>query len=302
MSEEAKITFGCAPIAWTNDDMPELGKENTFEQCISEMALAGYTGTEIGTKYPRDPETLKRYLEPRNLRVASAWFSSFLTTKPFQETKQAFIEHRDFLHAMGAKVIVVSEQGHSVQGQMTTPVFKEKPVFTDSDWDKLTQGLEALGELAHEKGMEIVYHHHMGTGVQTTEEIDRLMGNTSPEKVSLLFDTGHLVFSGENPIEIYRKYQTRIKHIHFKDIRELVAEEVKLNQDSFLEAVKKGVFTVPGDGMINFAPIMEVIVESGYNGWIVVEAEQDPAKANPFEYALKAKKYINQLLLQKELV
>ncbi|WP_066048508.1 myo-inosose-2 dehydratase [Robertmurraya korlensis] len=302
MLEEAKITFGCAPIAWTNDDMPELGKENTFEQCISEMALAGYTGTEIGTKYPRDPETLKRYLEPRNLRVASAWFSSFLTTKPFQETKQAFIEHRDFLHAMGAKVIVVSEQGHSVQGQMSTPVFKEKPVFTDSDWNKLTQGLEALGELAHEKGMEIVYHHHMGTGVQTTEEIDRLMGNTSPEKVSLLFDTGHLVFSGENPIEIYRKYQTRIKHIHFKDIRELVAEEVKLNQDSFLEAVKKGVFTVPGDGMINFAPIMEVIVESGYKGWIVVEAEQDPAKANPFEYALKAKKYINQLLLQKELV
>lgn len=302
MSEEAKITFGCAPIAWTNDDLPELGKENTFEQCISEMALAGYTGTEIGNKYPRDPQTLKRYLEPRNLQVASAWFSSFLTTKPFQETKEAFIEHRDFLHAMGAKVIVVSEQGHSVQGQMSTPVFKEKPMFSDSDWDKLTQGLEALGEIAHEKGMDIVYHHHMGTGVQTTAEIDRLMANTCPEKVSLLFDTGHLVFSGENPIEIYHKYQTRIKHVHFKDIRELVAEEVKQNQDSFLNAVKKGVFTVPGDGMINFAPIMKVIVESGYKGWIVVEAEQDPAKANPFEYALKAKKYINQLLLQKELV
>lgn len=302
MSEEAKITFGCAPIAWTNDDMPELGKENTFEQCISEMALAGYTGTEIGNKYPRDPDTLKKYLEARNLRVASAWFSSFLTTKPYEETKQAFIAHRDFLHAMGAKVIVVSEQGHSVQGQMDTPVFKEKPVFTDSDWAKLTQGLEALGELAQEKEMEIVYHHHMGTGVQTTEEIERLMENTAPEKVSLLFDTGHLVFSGENPIEIYRKYQSRIKHIHFKDIREVVAEEVKNNQDSFLHAVKKGVFTVPGDGMIDFAPIMEAIIESGYEGWIVVEAEQDPSKANPFEYALKAKKYINELLSQKQLV
>ena len=298
MVSETKIKFGCAPIAWTNDDMPELGGENTFEQCISEMALAGYTGTEIGNKYPRDPETLKNYLELRNLQVASAWFSALLTTKPFEETKQAFIEHRDFLHAMGAKVIVVSEQGHSVQGQMDTPVFKEKPVFTDAEWVKLTQGLEALGDLAHEKGMEIVYHHHMGTGVQTTAEIERLMENTSPEKVSLLFDTGHLVFSGEDPIEIYRKYQSRIKHVHFKDIRETVAKEVKENQDSFLTGVKKGVFTVPGDGIIDFAPIMKAITESGYKGWIVVEAEQDPAKANPFEYALKGRKYIEQLMPQ----
>ncbi|KON86394.1 inosose dehydratase [Sporosarcina globispora] len=302
MTAETKIQFGCAPIAWTNDDMPELGGENTFEQCISEMALAGYTGTEIGNKYPRDPETLKKYLDLRNLRVASAWFSAFLTTKPFEETKQAFLEHRDFLHAMGAKVIVVSEQGHSVQGQMDTPVFKGKPVFTDTDWDKLTHGLEALGELANEKGMEIVYHHHMGTGVQTTTEINRLMENTAADKVSLLFDTGHLVFSGENPIEIYQKYQSRIKHIHFKDIRESVAKEVKDNQDSFLTGVKKGVFTVPGDGMIDFDPIMKAISESGYEGWIVVEAEQDPAKANPFEYALKGRRHIDQLMPQKQLI
>lgn len=303
MQSFEKIKFGCAPIAWTNDDLPELGKENTFEQCISEMALAGYTGTEIGNKYPKDSETLKRYLEPRNLQVASAWFSAFLTTKPFEETKQAFIQHRDFLHAMNAKVIVVSEQGRSIQGQMDTPLFKEKPVFTDAEWDLLTQGLEALGELAHEKGMEIVYHHHMGTGVQTTAEIERLMENTSPEKVSLLFDTGHLVFSGENPLEIFHKYQSRIKHIHFKDIRELMAKEVKEQNDSFLTGVKKGVFTVPGDGMIDFHPIMNAIVESGYEGWIVVEAEQDPAKANPFEYALKARKYIDELIVNsKQLV
>ncbi|ETI69918.1 myo-inosose-2 dehydratase [Neobacillus vireti] len=302
METSKKIKFACAPIAWTNDDMPELGKENTFEQCVSEMALAGYSGTEIGNKYPRDPGTLKRYLELRNLQVASAWFSSFLTTKPFEETKQAFIEHRDFLHAMGAKVIVVAEQGRSIQGQMDTPVFKDKPVFTDAEWDLLTHGLEALGELAHEKGMEIVYHHHMGTGVQTTEEIERLMEHTAADHVSLLFDTGHLVFSGENPLAIFNKYQSRIKHIHFKDIREEMAKEVKEQNDSFLTGVKKGVFTVPGDGMIDFHPIMDAIVESGYEGWIVVEAEQDPAKANPFEYALKARKYIDELLLNKELV
>ena len=248
-----QIQLAIAPIAWTNDDMPELGSENTFEQCISEMAL--------------DPEVLEQYLNIRGLKVASAWFSAFLTTKPFEETAEAFKAHRDFLHAMGAKVIVVAEQGHSIQGIMTAPVFDDKPVFTDEEWKKLAEGLEKLGDLAHEKDMEIVYHHHMGTGVQTTEEIDRLMEMTDPDKVKLLFDTGHLVFSGENPIAVYNRHQDRIK----------------------------GVFTVPGDGMIDFTPIWTAIHASDYEGWIVVEAEQDPAKANPFEYAVKARSYIREV-------
>lgn len=290
-----QIQLAIAPIAWTNDDMPELGSENTFEQCISEMALAGFTGTEIGNKYPKDPEVLEQYLSIRGLKVASAWFSAFLTTKPFEETAEAFKAHRDFLHAMGAKVIVVAEQGHSIQGIMTAPVFDDKPVFTDEEWKKLAEGLEKLGDLAHEKDMEIVYHHHMGTGVQTTEEIDRLMEMTDPDKVKLLFDTGHLVFSGENPIAVYNRHKDRIKHIHFKDIRQETAEEVEKEKDSFLNGVKKGVFTVPGDGMIDFTPIWTAIHASDYEGWIVVEAEQDPAKANPFEYAVKARSYIREV-------
>ena len=290
-----QIQLAIAPIAWTNDDMPELGSENTFEQCISEMALAGFTGTEIGNKYPKDPEVLEQYLNIRGLKVASAWFGAFLTTKPFEETAEAFKAHRDFLHAMGAKVIVVAEQGHSIQGIMTAPVFDDKPVFTDEEWKKLAEGLEKLGDLAHEKDMEIVYHHHMGTGVQTTEEIDRLMEMTDPDKVKLLFDTGHLVFSGENPIAVYNRHQDRIKHIHFKDIRQETAEEVEKEKDSFLNGVKKGVFTVPGDGMIDFTPIWTAIHASDYEGWIVVEAEQDPAKANPFEYAVKARSYIREV-------
>lgn len=289
------IRLGIAPIAWTNDDMPELGAENTFEQTISEMALAGFTGTEIGNKYPKDPEVLKKYLDIRGLSVASAWFSAFLTTKPYEETAEAFKKHRDFLHAMGAKVIVVSEQGHSVQGQMDVPVFDKKPIFTDEEWEKLTKGLEKLGDLAAEKGMAIVYHHHMGTGVQTTPEIKRLMDNTDPNKVSLLFDTGHLVFSGEDPLKIYETYHDRIKHIHFKDIRKEYAEKVKADHQSFLVGVKEGVFTVPGDGMIDFVPIMKAILDANYEGWIVVEAEQDPAKANPFEYAVKARNYIKKI-------
>ncbi|OJG70088.1 inosose dehydratase [Enterococcus phoeniculicola] len=295
MNAMGTIRLAMAPIAWTNDDLPELGAENTFEQTISEMALAGFVGTEIGNKYPKNPSILENYLSIRGLSVASAWFSTFLTTKPYEVTAKAFIQHRDFLHAMGAKVIVVSEQGQSIQGQIATSVFDKKPKFTVADWEKLTTGLEKLGTLAAEKEMAIVYHHHMGTGVQTTEEITYLMEHTNPEMVSLLFDTGHLVFSGEDPLEIFHLYKERIKHIHFKDVRKEVAQNVKQQKESFLTGVKKGVFTVPGDGMIDFVPIMNKIIESNYSGWIVVEAEQDPSQANPFEYAVKARKYIKEI-------
>ena len=286
------IRYACAPIAWTNDDMPELGNENSFEQCISEMALAGYEGTEIGNKYPRDPAILKDYLEPRGLSVASAWLSLYLTSAPFEETKKAFIEHRDFLYELGAKVIVVSEQGNSIQGKLDKALFKDKPIFTEEEWACLTDGLEKLGTLAHEKDMEIVYHHHMGTGVQTTEEIDELMNRTSKANVSLLFDTGHLIVSGEDPIAIFNKYEDRIKHIHFKDVRQEVKEVIDKERQCFLEGVRKGMFTVPGDGIIDFEPILDMIFRSNYSGWIVVEAEQDPSIANPFIYAKKAKEYM----------
>lgn len=297
MFKENQVKLAIAPIAWTNDDMPELGSEVTFEQCISEMALAGYKGSEVGNKYPRDTDVLKKALSLRGLEIASAWFSSFLTTKPFEETISAFIQHRDFLHEMGAKVIVVSEQGKSIQGQMETPLFENKPVFTEEEWQLLLEGLPLLGDLASEKGMKIVYHHHMGTGVQTTEEISRLMEGTAPEKVSLLYDTGHLVFSGDDHLEVLTKYIDRIHHVHLKDVRVEVAKRVHEEKLSFLQAVKQGVFTVPGDGSIDYKPVFEILSKAGYKGWFVVEAEQDPAVANPFEYALMARDYINNQLL-----
>jgi inosose dehydratase len=286
------IKLGIAPIAWTNDDMPELGQENTFEQCISEMALAGFVGSEVGNKYPRDTAVLKKALKLRDLEIASAWFSAYLTTKPLQETVEAFIQHRDFLFEMGAKVIVVSEQGHSIQGLMETPLFEQKPVFTNEEWSRLANGLNYLGNLANERDMKVVYHHHMGTGVQTTEEINTLMEITDPALVSLLFDTGHLVFSGENPMLILEKHISRIQHVHLKDIRRDVVDRVKDEKLSFLQAVKAGAFTVPGDGEINFVPVFRFLAEQGYKGWFVVEAEQDPSIANPFEYAVKARQYI----------
>lgn len=291
----SNIKWGCAPIAWTNDDMPELGAQNTFEQCISEMSLAGYEGTEIGNKYPKNTDELSEYLEMRNLEVASAWFSSFITTRPFEEVKNEFIEHRDFLHHLGAKVIVVSEQGHSIQKEIKTPVFGKKPRLNSDDWNLLMKGLESLGELANEKNMKLVYHHHMGTVIQTTNEIDQLMHDTNPDKVSLLYDTGHLVCSGEDPLNVLQNHFSRVHHIHFKDIREGKKQEALENKYSFLQAVKEGIFTVPGDGDIDFQPIMNYITEHQYKGWIVVEAEQDPAVYNPFVYAKKAKEYIDNI-------
>ena len=289
------IKLGICPIGWTNDDMPDLGKENTFQQCVSEMALAGFKGCEMGGKFPKDVAELKKALDLRGLQVASAWFSSFLTTKPYEETAKEFIKHRDFLNAMGAKVVVVAEQGNSIQGQLDTPLFAKKPHNTEEEWKKVCEGLNKLGALAAEKGMKLVYHHHMGTGVQTTEEIDRLMENTDPNLVYLLFDTGHLVCSGEDPVAVLKKYINRIKHVHLKDVRPEILEKVKKENLSFLDGVRMGMFTVPGDGCIDFKPIYDILFENGYEGWTMVEAEQDPSIANPLEYAIKARKYINEV-------
>lgn len=294
MFNEHRVKLGIAPIAWTNDDMPELGERNTFEQCISEMALAGFKGSEVGNKYPRDPDVLQHALQLRGLEIASAWFSSYFTTRPYSETADQFIVHRDFLYAMGAKVIVVSEQGHSIQGEMDTPLFSQKPVFTDKEWDQLSEGLSILGRLAAEKDMIVVYHHHMGTGVQTAAEINRLMEMTDPKEVSLLYDTGHLAFADEDPLKVLHAHLNRIQHVHLKDIRKETVQKVKTEGLSFLQAVKAGAFTVPGDGSIDFRPIFTTLAASDYKGWFIVEAEQDPALADPLEYALKARRYIKE--------
>ncbi|WP_196598659.1 myo-inosose-2 dehydratase [Pectinatus frisingensis] len=290
-----KIQLGICPIGWTNDDMPDLGKENTFEQCISEMALAGFTGCEIGGKFPHDAVVLKKALALRNLSIASAWFSSYLTTRPYTETAEAFIKHRDFLHEMGAKVIVVSEQGNSIQGQINTPLFANKPHYTEEQWKFVPEGLNKLGKLAKEKDMILVYHHHMGTGVQTETEIDRLMELTDPDLVYLLYDSGHLVCSGEDHLRVLDKYIGRIKHVHLKDVRKGIVEKVKNENLSFLKGVRMGMFTVPGDGDIDFRPIFDILNKNNYSGWALVEAEQDPAVANPLEYALKAHEYVEKI-------
>ena len=293
MFDKNKVKLGIAPIAWTNDDMPDLGKENTFEQCVSEMALAGFTGSEVGNKYPKDPEVLKKALELRGVEICNQWFSSFLITKPFEEVEKEFRAQLTFLKAMGAKVIGASEQSHSVQGQMDTPVFGHKYEMNDHEWDTFCTGMNKLGKIAKEEyGIALTFHHHMGTVVQSLAEVDRMMENTDPEYVSLLFDTGHFTYCGEDPLEVVKKYVHRIKHVHLKDIRPEVVEQVKKENMSFLAGVRAGAFTIPGDGCINYDQIFKVLEDAGYEGYMVVEAEQDPAKANPLEYAIRARKFI----------
>lgn len=295
MLDRNKVKLAIAPIGWTNDDMPELGAENTFEQCISEMALAGFVGSEVGNKYPKDTKVLKKALDLRGLQICNAWFSTYFTTKDENTVIEEFIKHRDFLYEMGAKVIGCSEQGHSIQG-LELPIFEQKPIFTDEEWDKVIKGYNKLAELAEEKGMKVSLHHHMGTGIQTPEEIDRFMESTK-DNVYLLFDTGHIYFSEgsqEAVDKLIDKYIDRIAHIHLKDVRRKVMERVKAERWSFLKGVREGVFTVPGDGDINFDHVFDVVEKSGYEGWLVVEAEQDPSKANPFEYAVKARNFIRE--------
>lgn len=293
MFDKNKVKLGIAPIAWTNDDMPDLGKENTFEQCVSEMALAGFTGSEVGNKYPKDPEVLKKALELRGVEICNQWFSSFLITKPFEEVEKEFRAQLAFLKAMGAKVIGASEQSHSVQGQMDTPIFGHKYEMNDEEWDTFCTGMNKLGKIAKEEyDIALTFHHHMGTVVQSLAEVDRMMENTDLEYVSLLFDTGHFTYCGEDPLEVVKKYVHRIRHVHLKDIRPEVVEQVKKENMSFLAGVRAGAFTIPGDGCINYDPIFKVLEDAGYEGYMVVEAEQDPAKANPLEYAIRARKFI----------
>jgi inosose dehydratase len=289
------IQLGIAPIAWSNDDLHELGANISFEQCISEMAEAGYDGSEVGHKYPRDPEILKKALAKYNLRIASQWFSSFFTTQPKEYTIPKFVEHMEFLKAMGCQVIVVAECGGAIHGDLSKPVFDAKPVLDSEGWKRLADGLNELGRIANQNGMKVVYHHHMGTVVQTREEIDMLMQKTDPNLVYLLADTGHLYFAGGDPVKLFEDYMPRIKHIHLKDIRKPVLEKLKVQKWSFLKGVLEGVFTVPGDGAIDYRPIAKIIEKSNYEGWFIVEAEQDPAKANPLEYAKKARKYIHDV-------
>ena len=293
---EDGIKVGIAPINWCNDDIPELGGDISLERCLSEMRAAGYVGTELGHKFPKGKRELIALLNNNQLSLASAWQSTFFIQNSDLKAELSRLEKRvQLLSAVGAKLVNLAECSGAVHNKKNIPL-SQRPVFTNSHWKRLVEGLNRAGEICRSYGMRAAYHHHMGTGVQTLAEIDRLLQATDPDLLFLCADTGHLYFAGADPLSVFETYIDRIAHIHLKDVREKVFLKMKTRDHSFLQSVLAGIFTVPGDGTINFDPLLDHVQKSGYQGWLIVEAEQDPEKANPFDYAQLARRYINKSL------
>ena len=278
------ILYGTNPIAWTNDDDRSLGAHISLEQCLDETAKIGFDGIEKGHKFPQDPEGLKAVLEPRGLKYVSGWHSLNLLVNSVEDEKKAMQPALDLLNAMGAKVIIVCETSNAIHGDDGKPV-NDRPKLADDKWADFGAGVEALAQYAADQGIALVYHHHMGTIVETEDEIDRLMENIGPA-AKLLLDTGHCLFGGGDPARLAARHIGRVGHIHAKNVRPAIARQVRDENLSFLEGVRRGVFTVPGDaeGGVDFASVLKIAAKVGYQGWLVIEAEQDPDVRNPFEY------------------
>jgi myo-inosose-2 dehydratase len=275
------IRIGANPIGWSNDDLQELGGNTPLEVCLKEAKEAGFEGMELGHKFPRKAPPLKKALEPFGLACVSGWYSAELLKRDTRAELRALKPHLDLLAAMGSNVLVFAETSNTVHTDRKVPLSK-RPVLAHDEWKQFGQRITEVAEHTLGKGIRLVYHHHMGTVVQSADDIEHLMSATG-EVVHLLLDTGHATWAGANPIALARRYRARISHVHAKDVRKEVMQRARLGDWSFLDAVVEGVFTVPGDGMVDFAGVLKEL--EGYSGWVVVEAEQDPAKAPPLTYA-----------------
>ncbi|NKC51324.1 myo-inosose-2 dehydratase [Ochrobactrum cytisi] len=278
------ILYGTNPIARSNDDDRNLGAHITPDQCLDETAEIGFDGIEKGHKFPQEPAALKAMLEPRKLRYVSGWHSLNLLVNSVEEEKKAMQPALDLLKTMGSIVIIVCETSNAIHGDNDKSL-SERPVLEEARWEEFGAGVEALAEHAAAQGIALVYHHHMGTVVQSEDEIDLLMQHTGPY-TKLLLDTGHCLFGGGDPERVAKKHMDRVGHIHAKNVRPAIATEVRDQSLSFLEGVRRGVFTVPGDadGGVDFVPVLKVAADKTYQGWLVIEAEQDPDIRNPYQY------------------
>jgi inosose dehydratase len=277
------IRFGVAPIAWTNSDLPELGGDTPLETCLAESRAAGYSGTETGVKFPMDPEILRPLLEHHRLVLVSGWFSGELLSGSLEREKDRMRRQLATFRTLGAPVLVYAETSGSVQARRDLGV-SARPRLDDQALRDYARRLTALADWMAAEGVPMSYHHHMGTVIETEREIDLLMDNTGPA-VGLLLDTGHLTYAGAGVLDTARRHGRRINHVHCKDIRPEVLRSARQQDLSFLDAILAGVFTVPGDGMIDYYAFARLLAEIGYAGWAVVEAEQDPRKAPPGEYS-----------------
>ena len=275
------VRLGVSPIGWSNDDLHELGGDTPLDTCLAEARRAGFAGIELGHKFPSDPAVLRPILDGHGLALISGWYSGRLLDRSVEQELAAIEAHRALLVAMGCAVLVYAETSGGVAGDRRRGL-STRPRLRDEEWRDFGGRLTDLADRLTRGGIRLAYHHHMGTVVESEAEIDALMAATGPS-VHLLLDTGHATFGGADPAALARRYRSRISHVHTKDVRADVMATAKAQRLSFLDAVISGVFTVPGDGCVDYPAVFREL--PGYAGWVVVEAEQDPAKAHPLTYA-----------------
>jgi inosose dehydratase len=279
------VKIGINPISWSNDDLPSLGGETPLEVALSEGRRIGYQGFELGNKFPRETNALRQVLSAHGLELVSGWYSGRLARRSVEEEIEAVGPHLRLLADLGARVMVYGEVADSIQGA-PRPLYQRPRFFTARQWDEYARRLTRFAQHTLAHGVRVAYHHHMGAYVETPADVDELMRRVGPE-VGLLFDSGHITFAGGDAVEVLRKHVGRVCHVHCKDVRPAVVKLARNRNWSFLDAVINGAFTVPGDGAIDFPALIALLREQGYEGWLVVEAEQDPTVAPSYAYAEK---------------
>lgn len=298
MKTKQKIKIGISPIAWSNDDLKELGGETSLQTFLEDAKNIGFDGVELGHKFPKDKYALKDILQQYDLELAGGWFSGNLLIHSLEEEQALLLPEIQRRVFCGCRNIVYAECSNTIQGKPIA--LSKKPVLDSKAIKQYAEKYSLLHAFAKEHGVDLAYHHHMGAIIQTPEEIDVFLSHLS-HGAGLTFDTGHYCFAAKHVsstevLQGFKQCQAHIHHIHFKDVREHIKAEVLKNDTSFLQAVLDGIYTTPGDGMIDFAPIIECIKDMNYEGWIVIEAEQDPKKADPYIYSKKAFAMIAKLL------
>jgi len=289
----ASCLVGANPIIWSNDDFAELAGDVPLDTILREMRAAGFAGSELGHAYPRQPDALAAALARHHLRLVSGWHSTYLASRDLAAEEQTFGAHLNLLKTLGARVAIVAECTRCIHGTREAALRfggQETPYLTESEWPRLIAGLKHLASLAAHEAMRIVYHHHMGTVIQSEPDLERLLAAV-PE-ISLLLDPGHLAFAGIDPVAVARRHAHRIAHVHLKSVRPAIAERVRREGWSFHRAVSEGVFTIPGDGSVDFPAIFQILAAADYRGWLVVEAEEDPIKVPALPKAKTARAYV----------
>ena len=291
-----KINLGIAPIAWSNDDMPDLGGDTPIETCLFEARSAGFRGIELGGKFPRNPGTIKYLLNKFNLEMPGGWYGAHLNERSVEEEWQAMQNQIELHKLINSSVFIFADVSGSIQGEPIIPLSK-RPILKDNEWDDYCNKISEISKRLSDIGLPMSYHEHMGTIIQSEQDVYRLLDNTD-DKTSLLFDTGHILFAEGDYESILKKYVSRVNHVHCKDIRKEILNRSLSNDSSFRDSFLEGVFTVPGDGCINYKPLFKTLYDNKYSQWLIVEAEQDPKKANPLEYAKIGHEYLNRILTE----